>query len=252
MKVKTVCSIILLACLHSALAIAQITSVAERDFITITGQVTDYDNQPIAGCAVRLVYSDFGVGYEVYTDENGYYKMNNVKKGVYLGLFALRLNDYPVMKAVPEDDMRLEFWAWNVIASQDMVINPKYHKLELYGTTVFETASSYIIYTRPMSLGSFLKVGELKQFDLLSPSLRDIEFYVYADNIPLKIHSVNQVEEYAGEESKSLRAFVLNVEKNINTTDLPYIVFRVKAYNKEYNELGENYYFYKKHTYMSK
>lgn len=49
----------------------------------------------------------------------------------------MRINEDPRLQQVSHDDMKLEFWAWNVIADHDITLNIRYDKLELYGTTAF-------------------------------------------------------------------------------------------------------------------
>ncbi|MDR2146353.1 MAG: carboxypeptidase-like regulatory domain-containing protein, partial [Tannerella sp.] len=103
----------------------------ETATITISGQITDFDGNPIDSCIIQLKDRNFNSAYETYSDKTGYYTLKNVETGHYLGMYALREKEYPRENAVPEEDMRLEFWAWNVIADSDLIINPRYQKLEL-------------------------------------------------------------------------------------------------------------------------
>ena len=71
----------------------------------------------------------------------------------------MRPEEYPRQKAVKPEDMKLEFWAWNVIADRDLTLNLRYDKLELYGTTAFceyGGRPEMFIYTRPMSVTKVL------------------------------------------------------------------------------------------------
>ena len=133
--------------------------------ITISGQVTDFEGNPIDNCTVALYHADFKTAYETLSDKNGYYTLIGVEKGCYFAMFALRMKDYPKANIVPTKDMRLEFWAWNVIADRDLIINPRYHRLEIYGTSAFRTNQGLMIYTRPMSLGNLLSFSKNASID---------------------------------------------------------------------------------------
>lgn len=230
--------------------------------ITISGQVTDFNGNPIDSCSVEVFYSDFSTAYSAYTNNDGYYSIPNVKKGKYMAIYAIRPKEYPRQLKVAEEDMRLEFWAWNVVADKDLTINPRYHRLELYGTTVFKENGGYpsmIIYTRPMSLGRMLSYGQKKWEEKKTAETEDvdisaepdeIEFKIYANDIPIAIQSVQAVREYAG--GRRQMAYLIHV-------DLPkmqpekYCIFRIEAFNNAYGgESGENVYFYEMPTYENK
>jgi len=110
----------------------------DSDKITISGQVTDFDGNPIDSCLVRLCHKNFNLVYETYSDEKGYYALKDVEKGYYMALMAIRPKEYPRPIFVSPDEVvsdekkRFEYWAWNVIADKDLTINPRYHRLELY------------------------------------------------------------------------------------------------------------------------
>ena len=209
------------------------------DTITISGQVTDFDNNPIDSCLVALYHEDFSTAYETYSDKTGHYLLNGVEKGHYLCMFALCLKEYPRENAVPEEDMRLEFWAWNVIADRDLIINPRYQKLELYGTNVFKVAGGYpcfFVYFRPMSVTNYINNIDVS----VRPEHLDVK--IFADNELLKINSITPVEEYGG--TMSITGYIVQVDAPKDKPDKPYIIFRIEAENKEFNEKGENLYFY--------
>lgn len=226
----------------------------EKETVTISGKVTDFNNLPIDSSVVQLVGTDFNRLYEVYTDKNGDYLME-VEKGDYLAMFAMRLKEYPRENAVPEADMRLEFWGWNVIADRDLVINPRYNRLELYGTTVFKTFGGYngfFIYFRPMSLTKYISYSKEMYLDKeamekkadISVKKENLKVNVYADDEPLKVNSIQEVEEFVGD--NTMIAYLVQVDAPTKETDRPYIIFRIEAENTEYSEKGENIYFYEK------
>jgi len=225
-----------------------------QETITISGQATDFEGNPIDSCVVQVLDRSFEPLYEVYTDTNGHYKIENVEKGKYMGIYAIRPKEYPRDNAVPEKDMRLEFWAWNIIADRDLTINPRYHKLELYGTTVFEKLgnnSGYFVYFRPMSVTRYLSYSKENYLDKqkmekmgvnisVNPELLNVK--VFADGELLKINSIQPIEEF--DEDITITGYIVQVDAPKVKTEKPYIIFRVEAENKEHNEKGENLYFY--------
>ena len=251
MKVKTLLLLLLLGFTPAA--------YAREETVTISGRVTDFDGNPIDSSIVRLLHADFQDAYVTYTDHNGYYTLPDVKKGRYAALYVLRPEEYPRQNAVPKEDMRLEFWAWNVIADRNLILDARYHRLELYGTTVFEQIGGYpmlFVYFRPMSLTRYISYEELfldkarmeaNDTDISAlPEYLDVE--VYADGEPLEIYSVQPVEEYVGETGRQL-GYLAQVARPSRCPDKPYVVFRVVATNREHGEKGENIYFYELKNY---
>ncbi|MDR3339570.1 MAG: carboxypeptidase-like regulatory domain-containing protein [Candidatus Symbiothrix sp.] len=102
----------------------------ETNTITISGQVSDFEGNPIDSSVVQLMHQNFSVAGETYTDKFGNYTLRDVEKGQYMAIYVIRPKEYPRANAVSEEDMRLEFWAWNVIVDKDLTINPRYHRLE--------------------------------------------------------------------------------------------------------------------------
>jgi hypothetical protein len=226
--------------------------------ITISGQVTDFEGNSIDSSVVILMHRDFSTAYETYSNEMGYYILDNVEKGQYMAMYAMRLKEYPRSNAVSEENMRLEFWAWNVIADKDLTINPRYHRLELYGFQIFEVmggAPYLMAYVRPMSLGKYLayekdiylnKEKAEKVADI-SAEPENIEFKIYAGNEPLTIHSVQPLIEYGGEDNQGIRNFFLQFDRPKEFSAGDYCIFRIEAthnHNVFGVEKGENLYFY--------
>lgn len=222
--------------------------------VTISGRAMDFSGNPIDSCLVAVFYSDFSTAYSAYTNNDGYYSIPNVTKGKYMAIYAIRPKEYPRELKVAEEDMRLEFWAWNVIADKDLTINPRYDRLELYGTTVFKENGGYpsmIIYIRPMSLGRMLMYGQKMWEDKEKAETEDvdisvesdkIEFKVYADDVPVNIQLVQSVREFAGGRRQMAYLIYIDLPKNQPNK---YCIFRVEAFNSAYGgEKGENIYFY--------
>lgn len=234
----------------------------ERDFIEISGQVTDFEGNPIDSAIVQLKHSDFSEAYSTYSDANGNYKLTGVKKGIYLAMYVLRPKEYPRMNAVSPEDMRLEFWAWNVIADKNLTINPRYHRLELYGLTAFMVmggGSGVWLYVRPMSLGKLLKYSsDIYTNKSTTEEVVDINVYpehfkaeVFVDDNRVPIKSVQKVEEFAATENKPpVIGYLINIDFNI--TKKPERPFKIKVVgeNTELKEKGENVYFFKIEDYQ--
>lgn len=55
-------------CLNST-----INAQKQKDLVTITGKVSDYDGNPIGNCSVMFQNSNFDVLFETKTDEKGKY-----------------------------------------------------------------------------------------------------------------------------------------------------------------------------------
>jgi len=234
-----------------------------NDKITISGQVADFAGNPIDGSVVQLKNKDFSTAYETYSDNTGHYVLEAVAKGQYIAMFAMRIEEYPRSNAVSYEDMRLEFWAWNVIADKDLTINPRYHRLELYGFRVFEVTGGcpYLMaYVRPMSLGKHLTYEkevvlnkeQAEKIADISVDLKDIEFKLYAADEPLTIRSVQPLVEYCGETNLSPTGFFLQFDRPQNFSGDKYCVFKIEAIHNAFGgEMGENLYFYELKDYTN-
>lgn len=223
--------------------------------ITITGKVTDFDGNPIDSSIVKILHQDFSSAYETYTDHSGYYKLKNIEKGRYMAMYVLRPKEYPRNNEVPKEDMRLEYWGWNIIADSDMVINPRYHKLELYGTTVFDVYGGQpglFIYFRPMSLTKYLSYSDSIYINKeragrvadISVKPENLKVEIFADDELLKINSIQAIKEYTGENNVAITGYIVQTNVPKAKSDKPYRVIRVVAENKEFSEKGENLCFY--------
>jgi len=218
--------------------------------ITISGLITDFEGNPIDSSAVILMQKNFNPAQMTFSDEAGYYKLEGVEKGQYVALLAIRLNEHPLSKEmfgiepVSAENLRLEFWAWNVIADRDLTINPRYDRLELYGFRVFEVIGGppYLMaYVRPMSVGKFLETGS---FEDISPAPNDVKFQLFANEEPLPVRSVQTIKEFTGEGEKPLTAFIIQFDRPKSFSG-NYCIFRIKATHNAFGgEKGENLYFY--------
>ena len=132
----------------------------ERETFVISGKVSDFNGHPIEGATIRLKNRAFENLYETVSDARGNYSMA-VKEGNYYCLYAIKLSEYRVS--------RLEYWAWNVPVYEDMVINPRYDRMEIYGINVFEPQvtpqETYMLYFRPMSLRKTLAAAARRKVE---------------------------------------------------------------------------------------
>ncbi|MCG8410787.1 MAG: carboxypeptidase-like regulatory domain-containing protein [Bacteroidales bacterium] len=162
--------------------------------LTISGIVTDFDGHPVDGALVEVKHSDFKTAYKTLTDNKGQYNLN-VLKGKYLALVSLKVSEYPLAgSALPKENQRLEFWAWNIIAEEDINLDIKYHRLEIYGVNVFRIQGAtpgYTIYCRPMSLTrAFSKPEKNINFSDPCPPAKEIDIKVEINGHPINLSSI--------------------------------------------------------------
>jgi len=242
MKIKNYLIITLLTLLISCAQNENQKTKAISEKVTISGKVTDFEGNPIDCALVGLLRSDFTVVDSAYSDTNGFYKMD-VNKGRYYSMWVLRPEEYPTQNAVPREDMRLEFWAWNIVADRDIQINPRYHRLELYRLNAMRgEGGALMIYVRPMSLGRSLEFGTDEKDDV-TVSPENFRAKVYIDDEQVEINSIQTIEEFTGKDMPLQTGYLIQVNLN-KATDKPYYIIRLEGANLEYNEKGESVFFY--------
>lgn len=237
MKPTTI--IALIAVLHAGWCLNSEAAVfSEDEKITLSGRVTDYEGVPSDSALVEIKNMDFSTAFKTYTDEEGYYSMD-VSKGKYLAMIAINPGEYPRFSDLPEEEQRLEYWAWNFIADNDTTINMKYHRLELYGLNVFRihgSAPGYTIYCRPMGLG---RLHEGKKD--LCPDPDDLEIVVEINGEPVNVNMKQKVREYVPD--GELYGYLLHVNPPAKTGNKPFDIFRVKMRDISNNDIGEASYY---------
>ncbi len=236
----------------------------EREKFVITGKVTDFNGQPIDSATIRLKNRVFEDIYETLSDLNGNYSLE-VKKGDYYCLYAIKLSEYRVN--------RLEYWAWNVPVYEDLVINPQYDKMEIYGINVFEPQvtphETYMLYFRPMSLSKTLKIAAKQEVnnkafqkaeraeDLLDKSdkLIDVspdtitpdELTIEINGVKAKIVGINKTTEYArGILMYGYQVQVLKPKNNKEQPELKYDKISITLCSSETSEIGKGEAFVKR------
>ena len=244
MRIKTGLILFLLCVIH-------LQGNAQTDSITITGVVSDFKDNPMDSCLVELFNGNFKTAYETQSDKNGKYTLV-VKKGSYLALGALRMSEYPIAgSTLPKDEQRLEFWAWNVIAQENLTINIKYNRLEVYGVNVFRIQGAdpgYTIYCRPMSLSRGFSNPELSldQIDLC-PDPEELEVTVKINGIPVKVNMKQKVKEST---NGILYAYLLHVDLPKEKTIKPYDIFHIEMTDLGNGDKGEAICFKRKKDYQ--
>jgi len=218
-----------------------------NEYVTLSGTVTDFDDNPIDSAVLKIKDKNFDDIYETLTDKNGRYSLE-VKKGIYYSIFVIRKNDYGKSK--------LEYWAWNVPILEDLQLNPRYDNLEVYGINVFEPKvnpyDTYRIYFRPMSLKKYFKAGEIEKGDTIkiAPKLTKDDITVKINGVVSDVKTVDQVLEYSSG-GNYIFAYEIQVLKPAKDILTPYE--KVKGFDRisvfvhstETGEKGEADYFYK-------
>lgn len=223
------------------------------DSVTISGWVTDYGGNPLDSVSVNWLTNRFSEVKAVLTNEDGYYEAK-IPKGRYYAMGALNMSKYIIAgSTLPEDDLRLEFWAWNFIADRDTVFNIQYHRLEVYGVNVFRIQGAvpgYTIYCRPMSLTRYLVYSKNKVPEgTLAPHLEQLDVKVTINGVEVPVRMKQEVLEYFGH-GESSNAYMFFVDLPKNKGNLPYDVFRIQLSDLENGDKGEATYFLEKKDYV--
>lgn len=242
-----------------------LTSCNKDVHYMVSGQVTDFKGHPLDSVTIRIKNKSFENIYETLSDKEGNYSIK-VKEGDYYCLYAIKLPEYRVN--------RLEYWTWNVPVHKDIVINPQYDRIEIYGINVFEPQvtpqETYMIYFRPMSLLKTLKLAseqdiDKKKFETatqtenllksseklinMSPdSISEEELTIEINGIESEIVAVNKIIEYA----RGFRMYGYCVQvikpndKNENNIGAEYDLVSITLNSKQTGEIGKGETFIKK------
>lgn len=225
-----------------------------KGFVTIQGRVTDYDNNPLDSVSVAWRAPNFSEIYSTTTDKDGYYSAT-IRKGRYYAMTALNISTYIATgSALPEDELRLEFWAWNFIADRDTTFNMQYHRFEVYGVNAFQIQGAtpgYTIYCRPMSLTRYLAYKENKTANAaLAPDPDKLDVQVFINDEEVAVRMMQKVVEYFGE-GETGDSYLLFVDRPKKPTALPYHILRIRMTDLENGDKGEAVYFLEKKEYIT-
>lgn len=226
-----------------------------QDSVRIYGHVTDFSDYPIDSVTVRVKNKSFENLYETITDKNGYYSLT-VLKNTYASIYAIKLNDYGKTK--------LEYWAWNIPVYNDLEINPKYERMEMYGMNAFEPQVSpfetYMVYFRPMSLTKALEfqeknnnndaehtaVAEMNTINIAPNSVSEDELRVFINDLESEVVDINKVTEFA--RGTRMYGYIIQIRKPEYALkrDPEYDKISVILHSKETDEYGMGECFIKK------
>lgn len=227
-------AIIFFILITSVPLLADTTKDDDPSLVTIRGRVSHFDGSPVDSALVEIKNDDFSTAYSTHTDSEGYYELI-VKPDNYLALLSVRMDEYPRFSSLPEEDQKLEFWAWNFIARSDTVIDIRYDRLEIYGLNAFRiygAAPGYTIYCRPMSLG-LLHAGS----DDLCPAPEDLDIDVEINESPVELNMVQKVREYVP--GGELYGLLLHVGLPENNVKVEYDIFRIVMRHRINGDAGE-------------
>ena len=205
------------------------SSFSQSGKITITGKVTDYNENPIDSALIEIKNNSFTTLYSTYSSKYGDYSIT-IDEGLYIALSCIRLRDYAINN--------LEFWAWNVQAFKNLTLNIHYDKLEIYGVNVFKIQgaySGYSIYFRPMSLTRFKN----KLADI-SPSIETLDLTVEINGQNIKVNSVQKVSEYNN--NQKIYGFLIQTDL-ANSSSGDFDIIKIVGKDKENGDMGEAIYY---------
>lgn len=207
--------------------------------IRISGRVTDFANRPIVGASVELKDSHFQTVAGATSGSDGSYALT-VPKGNYMALTAVK--DYQTKF--------LEYWAWNVPASEDLEINPRFDRLEIYAVNAWQPQGaypSYQIYFRPMSLtkaakkvveaGGMENFGKLPLLDI-APDLSLGDIVVTIDGQTVNVLKANKILEAAGPR-QNMVGYVIQTELPKRKTVKSYSIITITLTDHDTGEKGE-------------
>jgi len=216
-----------------------------QETVTISGRVTDFEARPVEGATVELKDSHFNNVASTLSRADGRYSLQ-VPKGVYMALAAVK--DYRVKS--------LEYWAWTVPAERDLVIDPRFDRLEVYAINAWRPQGgfpSYQIYFRPMSLTMVTKVvldvggmenlGKLKTIDI-APDLAPDDIQVTIDGQKVPVLMVNRVRE-AGGPDQTLFGYLIQVPLPPRTPTAEYFPITITLTDRATGEKGEGCLFFR-------
>ncbi|QLY25638.1 hypothetical protein [Bdellovibrio sp. KM01] len=172
--------------------------------ITVTGQLCDFNGQPLAGGDVRFYDENFETRHATQTDVDGKFEISIPKK-IYPSIFICK----------SYKDKFLEYWHWNFNPQHGTHLNVQIDGLELYGMKAWEMAPTYpgmMIFFRPMSLQKFKALGspEKDQPVLIAPELKISDITVELNGKKAPVIGINKVKEHTSPQAY-LDAYLINV-----------------------------------------
>lgn len=223
--------------------------------VEIYGNVKDFNGNLIEKATVEIKNKRFETIYQTFTDAEGKYRLK-VDEGTYIAMYICK--DYLVKN--------LEYWAWNVLAYRDIEVNARIDGLEVYAINAWMPQGalpSVQIYFRPMSLRRVKELSQrlgvgfppsreelrsLKVIDI-APRLTKKDVTVTIDGYPVKILTLNGVEEAAGEDQVVL-GYLIQTSLPEQWSNLDYSRICIVVEDSETGEKGEGCLFWEKPKYV--
>lgn len=235
--------IILAMCVLSLVSALSLAQEAEET-VKIYGKVTYFDNSLVAGAEVRIIKTSFNEpAYVLNADENGEYSVD-VKKGVYLAMIIVK--DYI--------EKNLEYWAWNVPALEDLEINARMDRMEVYALNAFyPQAAGPVMYIsfRPMSLTRVLALKksreEMEAMPLtdIAPNLKNEDIEVTIGGQKVEILRIDRIVEKTSK-TTGLVAYLIQTTRPADFGEPDYLRVHVTITDSENGDKGEGTFFRKK------
>ncbi|HAG42090.1 MAG TPA: hypothetical protein DCL31_00080 [Clostridium sp.] len=201
------------------------------------GRVTYFDGTPVKN-PIALTNNDI----KVIGNEEGYYEICLAEKEEYIAIFN---EDY--------SKETLECWLYDVNLIEDMELDVRIDKFEIYRLHGWYCEHSINIHFVPMSLAKVLENmkyinNESSKNDDIWPQVSEEDIKVYIGNIEQKIVAFKEAEDflYYEDNGKTSRpAYLISVARETMVSDIIKVVISNKTLkdNKEIIEKGESYYF---------
>lgn len=201
------------------------------------GRVTYFDGTSVKN-PIALTNNDI----KVIGNEEGYYEICLAEKEEYIAIFN---KDY--------SKETLECWLYDVNLIEDMELDVRINKFEIYRLHGWYGEHSVNIHFVPMSLTKVLEnmkyiSNESSKNDDIWAKVSEEDIKVYIGNIEQKIVAFKEVEDflYYEDNGKTSRpAYLISVARETMVSDIIKVVISNKTLqdNKEIIEKGESYYF---------
>lgn len=223
-----------------------------NDTVVVSGIVSNFEGKPIDSAYVEIKNADFSTEYETYTNDKGEYNLS-VKKGKYLALASIKLSEYPNLNpnALPKSQQRLEFWCWNLIVTDNLVLDIHYNRLEIYGVNIFQIQGAtpgYTIYCRPMSLTKAqLDPNKNRDFQDAYPNPDELSIKVDINGELVKVNSKEKVKEFVSD--GICYGYLIHTDLPKQKVDNPFDIFRIEMEDLKNGDKGEAMYFMEKKHY---
>ncbi|WP_461614205.1 hypothetical protein [Clostridium sp. Marseille-QA1073] len=201
------------------------------------GRVTYFDGTPVKN-PVILTNNDI----KVIGNEEGYYELCLAEKEEYIAIFN---KDY--------SKEALECWLYDVNLIEDIELDVRIDKFEIYRLHGWYGEHSVNIHFIPISLTKVLEnmkyvINESDKNNNIWPKVSEEDIKIYIGDMEQKIVAFREVEDFLYYEDKgkiSRSAYLISIAKETMINDVIKVVISNKTLkdNKEIIEKGESYYF---------